>query len=252
MLSALSPTSDAIAFDDYLRVETIMELWYNGGKMKATGHANGNVYEYDETSLSKSYTFGDKLATHCQVLNLAENDQVTYLGVRSGNYGVNRIELQTIEKPYYVIGYDDEDWYSHESQNWQRFDNGLQLSGIYGYADYETSKLNAFGFVVQDVECTNRFIEGVGRNALTWTSTIPGTEVVLPEVPVGVYLDYLPEPTPRHKHEKKADTGLITVCVLVYFLIAAMLVNFVLQFRKEQKNGLGSAPPNRSNKFSAE
>ena len=74
VLSILSQPSQTMSFDDYLRVETIMELWYDNGKMDATGHAYGNVYEFDENDPDKTYTYGDKLATHCQVFNIEEND----------------------------------------------------------------------------------------------------------------------------------------------------------------------------------
>lgn len=124
VLSLLSPTAETMSFDDYIRVETIMELWYADGKMTATGHAYGNVYEFDENDPNRSYSFGDKLATHCHILNLEENDQITYALVQSGDYGVNKIELQTIENPYFSIGYEADSWYSYENQNWRRYDDG--------------------------------------------------------------------------------------------------------------------------------
>lgn len=74
VLSKLSPNANTMTFDDYLRVETIMEVWYANGKMNATGHAYGNIYEFDEDDPNKNYTYGDKLATHCQVFDIAEND----------------------------------------------------------------------------------------------------------------------------------------------------------------------------------
>lgn len=90
----------------------------------------------------------------------------------------------------------------------------------------------------------------MGRNALTWTSPIPGTEVFLPEVPAGLNLDILPTQTPRHEHEKAVDPGLIAVCVLVYVFIAILMVVFIMQYCKEKQNGLGVSPGR--GKYSAE
>ena len=148
------------------------------------------------------------------------------------------------------MGYDAGDLYSYENENWLRFDQNKQLSGIYGYSDPTTNKLNAIGFVTNDISCTNRFIDALGRNGLSWTSPIPGTEVALPQVPSGLNLDILPTQTPRHEHEKEVDPGLIAVCVLVYVFIAILLVVFIMQYCKEKQNGLGVAPGR--GKYSAE
>lgn len=136
------------------------------------------------------------------------------------------------------IGMDSDDFdfdLAYENKNWRRYDNGLMLSGLYGYSDPATNKLNAIGFIEQDISCTNKFINALGRPGVSWVSTIPGTEVTLPDVPEGVNLDILPVPTPRHEHDKNVDPGLIVVCVLVYAFIAILLAMFVMQYCKEKK-----------------
>lgn len=81
VLSLLSPSGNTMSFNDYVTVETIMELWYAYGKMTATGHAYGNTYEFSENADWLSYTYGEKLTTHCHILDLAENDQITNVRV---------------------------------------------------------------------------------------------------------------------------------------------------------------------------
>jgi len=54
VLSILTAPDTSITFDDYLRVESTMELWYTNGKLAATGHAYGNFYDYEIDGLSGS------------------------------------------------------------------------------------------------------------------------------------------------------------------------------------------------------
>jgi len=65
VLSLFTPPTTTITFDDYLRVESIMELWYTNGKLEATGYASENTYEWDITQPNKVYSYGDKLKTKC-------------------------------------------------------------------------------------------------------------------------------------------------------------------------------------------
>ena len=39
VLSLFTLPTNSFTFDDYLRVESVMELWYTNGKLEATGYA---------------------------------------------------------------------------------------------------------------------------------------------------------------------------------------------------------------------
>ena len=74
VLSSMSSGSSNFDFDDYVIVEQIMQLWYEDGKLEATGHAYGDVYEYDVSDPNKSYSYGTKLTSHCTTFDIAEDD----------------------------------------------------------------------------------------------------------------------------------------------------------------------------------
>ena len=61
VLSLFTDPTNTMTFDDYLRVEFIMEQWYLNGKLASTGHAYGNYYDYDINGLSGSYSYGSNL-----------------------------------------------------------------------------------------------------------------------------------------------------------------------------------------------
>lgn len=42
--------------------------------------------------------------------------------IRSGEHGVNTIQMSTLLNPDWKMGYDAGDWYSYENENWLRFD----------------------------------------------------------------------------------------------------------------------------------
>ena len=242
VLASLSGSDDSFDFDDYVLGEQIMQYWYEDGKLEATGHAYGDVYDYDVTDPNKVYTYGTKLTTQCHTFDIAENDQVTYMRIQSGDQGVANIALQTIEIPETFIG-GSNDWYSYQDENWLRFDNGMMLGGFWGYTDKTTGKLNALGVINHDIECTNSFINDLGANNLSWTSIKSGTTA---EEPSALDDSERPEIAPQHVHDDKGvDPGLIVVCFFVYLAIAVLMVMMIMQYCKEKKEG-NQTSPNRA------
>ena len=215
VLSLISNPTTYFNFDDYVLVEQIMQLWYANGKIEATGHAYGDSYVYDPANPNTQVTYGDNLTLQCKVFNIPETDHVTHMRVLSGDYGVTNIAVTTLEQSETIIGQLTGGTYAYESINWLRFDNGKQFSGLWGYADPETSKLNAIGFIEEDTACTDGFVRDVGASNLSWTSYKSGTAVAGGTATA--------ENVSTSSTEEGTDTGLVVVCVFVYIGIAILL-----------------------------
>ena len=131
-------------------------------------------------------------------------------------------------------------WYAYEDTNWLRFDDKYMFGGFWGYEDNSTGKLNAIGFINHDIQCTNGFISDVGASNLSWTSVKSGTTAEEPAAPSDLER---PEIAPQHVHDDKGvDPGLLTICVLVYLGIFAMMVMMIMQWCKMRKEGSQTSP----------
>jgi len=132
-----------------------------------------------------------------------------------------------------LLGRSGNDMYAYENTNWIRYDLGLkEFAGFWGYANASSGKLNAIGFLEEDVACTKKFQDGVQN--YSWVSIIPGTEVVAPVVPDGIRLEESAT-APDHEHTKVADKGYVVVNIIVYVFVFALLVILLIMCVKEKK-----------------
>lgn len=235
-LYLLGSPRDSFTFQDWLRSEKIMETWYNAGLFEATGHAYGNYWQFDRDS-AEPYPTGDygiTLSRHCGTINLTENDRITAVKVRSGDHGVERIDIQTYNNPEFTLGSKNTSYYAFEDTNWVRFDQGTKtFGGFYGYTDAETGVLNSLGFVEADTACLDRFRAST-QELFSWASIIPGTEVSKPALPDGIRL-IEPDTAGEHEHDKVASDAMLIPTIIIYVLIFICLVLMaVMHFRSKK------------------
>lgn len=126
-----------MSLNDYYTMEKIMEAWYEAGKYEATLLLDRKEIRYD-----------------CDTVDLHEDDRVIYMKFLTTVDGVERIELQSIDRPYASFGSSVSDRYVYEDDEWFRFDNGTDLAGFWSYVDPQTGHLNALGIVERDSVCT--------------------------------------------------------------------------------------------------
>ena len=199
--------------------------------MEHTGHAYGNSWEY---TLGQSTTpdYGDTLKNWCQTFVLPENDRLINVKVSSGEHGVQNLMLQTEQVASYTLGVTDDSIYSYENSNWVRFDDAKRFAGFWGMADDTTGKLNALGFLEEDVACTDKFKAAVSD--YHWTAIIPGTEVGELSIPDDVRLED-PEEVGDHDHTKTAESGVVAGNIVVYLAIFAIMLYFIITMCKNRK-----------------
>lgn len=89
----LSNPRVSFTFQDWLRMEKIMEVWYNAGLMDVTGHAYGNYWQFDRSDDEPYPDYGNTLKRHCETITLPDDDQLTAVKVRSGDHGVESLVI---------------------------------------------------------------------------------------------------------------------------------------------------------------
>ena len=232
VLSLMSNPTTSFTFQDWLRAEKAMEIWMKAGLMEATGHAYGNSWEYTLGDNS-SPDYGETLKNWCQTFVMPEGDRLVNVKISSGDHGVQHLMLQTEQISSYTLGVTDNSQYSYENTNWVRFDAGVKrFAGFWGMADDTTGKLNAIGFLEEDVACTDKFKAAVSE--YNWTAIIPGTEVGELDIPDNVRLED-PEEVGDHDHTKTAESGVVAGNIIVYCAIFGLMLYFLITMCKNRK-----------------
>lgn len=154
--------------------------------------------------------------------------------------GVLQLSLQLISNPLTSLGAPNLSKYDEANITWERFLEGRELSGVWGYSDPTTGNLNSLGFVVKDSICLTNFATTLGSK-FSWITPLPGTEQTRPEYPDAIRgkmeeIERLKLSAPSHEHNEKAEDGLIAVTVLVWIAIIALTVTMIFQYCREKKN----------------